>query len=490
MQGKKVRTRYAPSPTGFMHVGNLRTALYEYLISKSMGGDFILRIEDTDRDRLVEGAVDVIYNTLKSVGLKHDEGPDNGGDYGPYIQSERKDIYRKYAHKLVEEGKAYYCFCTKERLSELHEQNKCKGEFSGGYDRHCRDLPKEEIERLLKQGTPYVIRQKIPLTGSTTFEDAVFGKITVENSEIEDQVLLKADGYPTYNFANVVDDNAMKITHVVRGSEYLSSTPKYNLLYDAFGWEKPVYIHLPLIMGKNEDGTTSKLSKRHGATGFEDLVKLGYLPEAIINYIALLGWCPKDNREIFSLNELTEAFSIDGIVKSPAVFDYDKLNWFNEEYIKAKTLEEFTELAMPYFKEALGEDHWDYKKIALILQKRVTTLAQIPEMIRFFKELPAYAKDLFINKKSKTNLENSRIMLKNVIPKLEKLEVWDHDSIHDTLIELAGALEVKNGTVMWPTRIAVAGMTVTPGGAIEILDILGKDESIKRLKLGLCKLEN
>lgn len=490
MPDNKVRTRYAPSPTGFMHVGNLRTALYEYLIAKSMDGDFVLRIEDTDRERLVEGAVDVIYNTLKSVGLNHDEGPDIGGKYGPYIQSERKDLYVECAHKLVEEGKAYYCFCTKDRLNKLHEENKEKGEFSGGYDRHCRDLPKQEVENLLSKGIPYVIRQKIPLTGSTTFEDAVFGKITVENSEIEDQILLKADGYPTYNFANVVDDNAMKITHVVRGSEYLSSTPKYNLLYDAFGWEKPVYIHLPLIVGKNDDGTTSKLSKRHGATGFEDLVKAGYLPEAIVNYIVLLGWCPKDNREIFSLKELTKVFSIDGIVKSPAVFDYDKLNWFNAEYIRSKSLSEFTKIALPYFEEVLGKDGWDFEKIASILQKRVTILTQIPDMIGFFKQLPYYDKDLFINKKSKTNLENSRVVLENVITKLENLVVWDHDSIYDALTQLAEFLEMKNGTVMWPTRIAAAGMTVTPGGAIEILEILGKNESLKRLKLGLSKLKN
>lgn len=489
MTDKKIRTRYAPSPTGFMHVGNLRTALYEYLIAKSANGDFVLRIEDTDRERLVDGAVDVIYKTLRAVGLIHDEGPDIGGNYGPYIQSERKDLYIKCAHKLVEEGKAYYCFCSKERLNELHEKSKNNGDFAGGYDRHCRDLPKDEVKRLLAQGVPYVIRQKVPLTGSTTFEDAVYGKITVENSEIEDQILLKADGYPTYNFANVVDDNAMRITHVVRGSEYLSSTPKYNLLYDAFGWEKPVYIHLPLIVGQNEDGTTSKLSKRHGATGFDDLVKAGYLPEAIINYIALLGWCPKDNTEIFSLEELTKAFSIDGIVKSPAVFNYDKLNWFNAEYIRAMSLDEFTELAMPYFKKTLTGDNWDYKKLASILHQRVIVLTQIPDMVRFFEKLPDYDTSLFINKKSKTNLENSTVMLENVIPTLENLKTWDHDSIHDALISLAQRLDVKNGTVMWPTRIAAAGMAVTPGGAIEILDILGKDESINRLKLGLQKLK-
>ena len=321
----EVRTRYAPSPTGFMHVGNLRTALYEYLIAKSQGGKFILRIEDTDQERLVDGAVEVIYRTLDMVGLKHDEGPDVGGEYGPYVQSQRKDMYKPYAEQLVKEGKAYYCFCTKERLDALHQEQG----VGGGYDRHCRDLPQEEVDRLLAQGVPYVIRQKMPLEGSTTFQDAVYGEITVENKELEDQILLKADGYPTYNFANVIDDHSMHITHVVRGCEYLSSAPKYNLLYEAFGWEVPTYVHLPLIMGKNEDGSVSKLSKRHGATSFEDLMADGYLPEAVTNYIALLGWCPKDNQEMFTLEGLTESFSIDGISKSPAVFDYDKLTWFN-----------------------------------------------------------------------------------------------------------------------------------------------------------------
>ena len=324
-----VRTRFAPSPTGFMHVGNLRTALYEYLVAKSQQGTFVLRIEDTDQERYVEGATDVIYNTLQQVGLQHDEGPDCGGEYGPYIQSERKDIYKPYAEQLVREGKAYYCFCTKERLESIHGE----GEF-GGYDRHCRDLPEAEIQRLLAAGTPYVIRQRVPLDGATSFDDAVYGTITIENKEIEDQVLLKSDGYPTYNFANVIDDHLMRITHVVRGCEYLTSTPKYNLLYEAFGWEKPVYVHLPLIMGKNEDGSVSKLSKRHGSTSFQGLLEDGYLAPVITNYIALLGWCPKDNQEIFTLKELEQAFSIDGISKSPAVFDYDKLLWFNGEYIR------------------------------------------------------------------------------------------------------------------------------------------------------------
>lgn len=479
----KVRTRFAPSPTGFMHVGNLRTALYEYLVAKSQGGSFILRIEDTDQERYVEGAVDVIYKTLETAGLKHDEGPDVGGDYGPYVQSERKGMYLPYAEQLIKEGKAYRCFCTKERLEKI--QNETVG---GGYDRHCRDLSEAEIQEKLDARIPYVIRQKMPIEGSTTFEDAVFGEITVDNSELQDQILIKQDGYPTYNFANVIDDHTMGITHVVRGSEYLSSTPKYNLLYEAFGWEVPTYIHLPLINGKNEDGSVSKLSKRHGSTGFEDLIQEGYLPEAIINYIALLGWCPKDNQEIFTLDELTKVFDIAGISKSPAVFDYDKLEWFNGEYIKAMTDEQFAEICAPYFKEALGDTEIDYVKLASILKQRTTKLTDIPEKIDFFKELPEYDKELFYNKKSKTNAENAPVMLKAVFDELSALPSWDHDSIHDALIGLAQKLEVKNGTVMWPARISVAGKTVTPGGAIEILELLGKDESLRRMEIGLEKL--
>lgn len=485
MISDKVRTRFAPSPTGFMHVGNLRTALYEYLIAKSLGGTFVLRIEDTDQERKVEGAVDIIYNTLKSAKIIHDEGPDIGGEYGPYVQSERKDMYLPYALQLIKEDKAYYCFCTKERLDSLREN---ADEPGAGYDRHCRNLPKEEVQQLLDSGVPYVIRQKMPLEGSTTFEDAVFGSITVENSELQDQILIKADGYPTYNFANVIDDHTMKITHVVRGCEYLSSTPKYNLLYEAFGWEIPTYIHLPLIMGKNDDGSISKLSKRHGATSFEDLVKAGFLPEAIINYIALLGWCPKDNREMFTIEELIKNFSIDGISKSPAVFDYDKLEWFNGEYIKNMSVEHFAEIATPYFKKAIPSKNLDYVKLASILQQRTTRLTQIPEKVAFFEKQPDYDKELFINKKSKTNLENSVVMLKAAIEALNALPEWTHNSIHDCLIGLAQKLEVKNGTVMWPVRIAASGMTVTPGGAVEILDILGKDEAMQRLKDGLAKL--
>ena len=474
-----VRTRFAPSPTGFMHVGNLRTALYEYLVAKSQNGTFVLRIEDTDQERYVEGATDVIYNTLQQVGLQHDEGPDIGGEYGPYVQSERKDIYKPYAEQLVREGKAYYCFCTKERLESIHQD----GEF-GGYDRHCRDLPAEEIRKNLDAGMPYVIRQRVPLEGSTSFEDAVYGTITIENKEIEDQVLLKSDGYPTYNFANVIDDHLMHITHVVRGCEYLTSTPKYNMLYDAFGWEKPIYVHLPLIMGKNEDGSVSKLSKRHGSTSFQGLLEDGYLAPVITNYIALLGWCPKDNREIFSLKELEEAFSIDGISKSPAVFDYDKLLWFNGEYIRKMSGEEFRTAAI------FGDAEKPYNVLDAILQPRILKFKEIPSLLGFFKELPEYSADLFINKKSKATLENAPVMLRAAIETLSAIEDWQVDTIHDALIALAQSLEVKNGTLLWPVRIAAAGQTVTPGGAMEILAVLGKEEALRRLQLGLQKIEN
>lgn len=478
-----VRTRFAPSPTGFMHVGNLRTALYEYLVAKSQQGTFVLRIEDTDQERYVEGATDVIYNTLQQVGLRHDEGPDCGGEYGPYVQSERKALYKPYAEQLVREGKAYYCFCTKERLESIHTE----GEF-GGYDRHCRDLPADEIQRLLDAGTPYVIRQRVPLEGATSFDDTVYGTITIENKEIEDQVLLKSDGYPTYNFANVIDDHLMHITHVVRGCEYLTSTPKYNLLYEAFGWEKPVYVHLPLIMGKNEDGSVSKLSKRHGSTSFQGLLEDGYLAPVITNYIALLGWCPKDNQEIFSLAELEKAFSIDGISKSPAVFDYDKLLWFNGEYIKRMSAEEFRANAMPYYKEVFGDAEKPWDVLDTILQPRISKFSEIPQLLAFFKELPEYGTELFVNKKSKANLENAPVMLKAAIETLEGVSDWQMDAIHGALIELAQTLGVKNGTLLWPVRIAAAGQTVTPGGAMEILAVLGREEALRRLTIGLEKL--
>lgn len=480
----EVRTRFAPSPTGFMHVGNLRTALYEYLIAKASGGSFVLRIEDTDQGRLVDGAVDIIYKTLREVGMRHDEGPDIGGPYAPYVQSERLSMYRPYAEELVSKGQAYYCFCTRERLDSLKENAK-PGTFSGGYDRHCRDLSEEEIKQNLAAGLPYVIRQKMPLTGSTTFADAVYGNITVENSELEDQVLLKSDGYPTYNFANVIDDHAMSITHVVRGSEYLSSTPKYNLLYDAFGWAVPTYVHLPLINGM--DG--KKLSKRHGSTSFEGLVNDGYLPQAIINYIALLGWCPvNDNREIFSLNELEQVFSIEGISKSPAVFDYDKLTWFNAEYIRAMERKDFIDLIKPQLEAVFGELPQEVEMLAEILQPRVTKLTEVPEMVGFLATRQEYDVELFRNKKSKSTPETSAELLPQAYEELAALTVWDRDSIHDCLISLATRLEVKNGQVMWPVRIAVSGQTVTPGGAIEILTILGREEALARITAGINKL--
>lgn len=479
----EVRTRFAPSPTGFMHVGNLRTALYAYLVAKSQGGKFILRIEDTDRERLVAGAEDVIYRTLEKVGLDYDEGPDKDGGFGPYIQSQRKDLYRPYAERLVREGKAYYCFCSKERLESLRG-----ADGLGGYDRHCRDLPQEEIDRALAKGTPYVIRQKVPLTGTTVFQDAVFGEIAIENREIEDQILLKADGYPTYNFANVIDDHLMNITHVVRGSEYLTSTPKYNLLYQAFGWEVPAYVHLPLIMGKDEDGSVSKLSKRHGSTSFEGLLEDGYLAPVITNYIALLGWAPKDNQEIFSLEELVRAFSVQGISRSPAVFDYDKLNWFNGEYIKAMDQEAFTANAMPYYREVFGVQEKDWSVLFGILPARITKFNEIPGLLGFFRELPDYPAEFFFNKKSKTTPENAPAMLRAAVETLEGLPSWELGPIHDALIALAERLEVKNGTLLWPVRIAAAGTLVTPGGAMEILALLGRDEALRRLRAGEAKL--
>ena len=482
----KIRTRFAPSPTGFMHVGNLRTALYEYLTAKHEGGTFVLRIEDTDRERYVEGATQVIYDTMKLAGLEHDEGPDIGGEYGPYVQSERLSMYKPYAEQLVEQGKAYRCFCTKERLEALKE-NAPEGT---GYDRHCRDLSPEEIQKNLDAGMPYVIRQKMPLTGSTSYHDLVYGDITFPNEDLDDQVLIKTDGFPTYNFANVIDDHTMGITHVVRGSEYLSSTPKYNLLYEAFGWEIPTYIHLPLIMGKSvdEEGNEviSKLSKRHGSTGFMDLVNEGYLPEAIINYIALLGWAPKDTREIFSLPELIEAFDINGISKSPAVFDYDKLSWVNQEHIKAMSDEEFLEHAKPFYDEA-GVDPSCYELLAELLKPRIAKFNEIVEKLSFIKEYGDFELELFEHKKSKSTLESSKQMLEKAIPVLENLD-WDREAITEAMKTLAESLEVKNSVVMWPVRIAAAGVAVTPGGCAEVMLLLGRDESLRRIKYAYSRL--
>jgi glutamyl-tRNA synthetase len=484
MASPVIRTRFAPSPTGFMHIGNLRTALYEYLIAKSLGGQFILRIEDTDQIRQVEGAVDVIYRALLQVGLRHDEGPDIGGPYGPYIQSERLDLYRLRARELVESGKAYYCFCGKERIEALKNEESENGGFPGGYDRHCRGLPPIEVNRLLSAGVLYVIRQKMPLSGTTTFVDAVFGSITVENSELEDQVLLKSDGYPTYNFANVVDDHAMKISHVVRGSEYLSSTPKYNLLYEAFGWEVPTYVHLPLINGK--DGR--KLSKRHGSTSFAALLGDGYLPQAIINYIALLGWSPADNQEIFSLEQLCRAFSINGISRSPSIFDADKLSWFNSEYLRAMDPSGFLDLIRPSLDQVFGSKPYDGMLLSEMLQPRLVRLTQVPDMVGFLVERKDYSLDLFYNKKSKADPELAKRVLPAVIGKLAELSEWTRISIHDALLQLAADLGLKAGQLMWPVRIAVSGQEVTPGGAIEILACLGKDESLQRLEEGSKRL--
>ncbi len=482
----KIRTRFAPSPTGFMHVGNLRTALYEYLTAKHEDGTFVLRIEDTDRERYVEGATQVIYDTMKLAGLEHDEGPDIGGEFGPYVQSERLSMYKPYAEQLVEQGKAYRCFCTKERLEALKE-NAPEGT---GYDRHCRDLSAEEIQKNLDAGMPYVIRQKMPLTGSTSYHDLVYGDITFPNEDLDDQVLIKTDGFPTYNFANVIDDHTMGITHVVRGSEYLSSTPKYNLLYEAFGWEIPTYIHLPLIMGKSvdEEGNEviSKLSKRHGSTGFMDLINEGYLPEAIINYIALLGWAPKDTREIFSLKELIEAFDINGIPKSPAVFDYDKLSWVNQEHIKAMSDEEFLEHAKPFYDEA-GVDASCYALLAELLKPRIAKFTEITEKLSFIKEYGDFELELFEHKKSKSTIESSKQMLEKAIPVLEQLD-WDRDVITEAMKTLAEGLEVKNSVVMWPVRIAAAGVAVTPGGCAEVMLLLGKEESLRRIKYAYSRL--
>ena len=463
-----------------MHVGNLRTALYTWLIARHHHGTFILRIEDTDQGRLVEGATDVIYRTMAECGLTHDEGPDAGGPVGPYIQSERRDIYAKYAELLVEKGAAYYCFCEKTESEE----------DSGDWERAadpCRDLTREEIEANLLAGMPYVIRQRIPREGTTTFHDVSFGDITVENKTLDDQVLLKRDGLPTYNFANVVDDHLMGITHVVRGSEYLSSAPKYNLLYEAFGWDIPTYVHCSPVMRDQHN----KMSKRHGDPSYEDLIQQGYLTPAVLNYVALLGWSPKGElaeQEIFSLEELVDAFDIAGISKSPAIFDIEKLTHFNALYLRAMTPEDFSKTAEPYIRQAVKNPAIDTAAVAALLQARCEKLTDIPEKVDFFDALPDYNVSLFTNKKSKTDSDVSKRMLENAVPALEALPDWTQDGIHDCLIALAENLGVKNATLMWPVRIAAAGRQVTPGGAVEICHILGREETLRRLKLGLEKL--
>ena len=479
----EVRTRFAPSPTGYMHLGGMRTALYTYLFTRKNHGKFILRIEDTDQARYVEGATDVIYRTLKDIGLVWDEGPDVGGDYGPYIQSERKGMYLPYAQQLVRDGKAYYCFCTKEELDKRRAEAEAKGE-TFKYDKHCLNMPREEVERRLAAGEPYVIRQNVPTQGEASFDDIIFGHIAVDCSELDDMILIKADGMPTYNFANVIDDHTMGITHVMRGSEYLSSTPKYNLLYDAFGWEKPVYIHLTNIMRDAQH----KRSKRTGDAYYEDYIAKGYLKDAILNYIALLGWNPGDDREFFTLDELIEAFSLEGLSKSPAIFDVNKLTWMNAEYIRRLEPNEFNRYAQPWYEKA-GIDAMNKETLCRILQPRVEFFAQLPEMVDFLVKLDEeYDVAMFTNKKSKTNPEVSLGVLNMAIDALNALETWEEAAIHDTLIGLAEKNGLKNGTMLWPVRIALAGKQVTPGGAIEIAYLLGKDESLRRLELGRKKV--
>ena len=479
----KVRTRFAPSPTGRMHVGNLRTALYAYLIAKHEGGDFLLRIEDTDQERLVEGAVDIIYRTLKATGLKHDEGPDKDGGVGPYVQSDRvkSGIYMEYAKKLIEKGEAYYCFCDKERLESLKQE--VAGKEIMIYDKHCLHLSKEEVEEKLKAGVPYVIRQNNPQTGTTTFHDEIYGDITVDNSELDDMILIKSDGYPTYNFANVVDDHLMGITHVVRGNEYLSSSPKYNRLYEAFGWEVPVYVHCPLIT----DETHKKLSKRCGHSSYEDLIEQGFLTEAVVNFVALLGWSPEDNQEIMSLEELVEKFDYRHMSKSPAVFDYGKLKWMNGEYIKKMDFDAFYERALPIIKEVITKDY-DLKKIAAMVKTRIEIFPDIKELIDFFEEVPEYDVSMYTHKKMKTTAETSLAVLKEVLPLLKAQEDYSNDALYAMLSAYVAEKGYMNGYAMWPIRTATSGKQMTPCGATEIMEVIGKEESIARIEKAIDKL--
>ncbi len=483
----KIRTRYAPSPTGRMHVGNLRTALYAYLIAKHEGGDFMLRIEDTDQERFVEGAVEIIYHTLQQTGLIHDEGPDKDGGVGPYVQSERQKqgIYLEYAKKLIEKGEAYYCFCDKERLDGLKSQV-VEGKEITVYDKHCLSLSKEEVEEKLKAGLPYVIRQNNPREGKTTFHDEIYGDISVDNGELDDMILIKSDGYPTYNFANVVDDHLMGITHVVRGNEYLSSSPKYNRLYEAFGWEVPVYVHCPLITDENHQ----KLSKRCGHSSYEDLIDQGFLTEAVVNFVALLGWSPSEsNKEIFSLKELTEAFDYRHISKSPAVFDYTKLKWMNGEYIKAMDEAAFYGKAEPYLKETIQRE-MDFKKLAAMVKTRIEVFPDIPALVDFLQELPEYDPAMYQHKKMKTTKESSLEVLRELLPMLEAQKDYSNDALYELLLSYVEQKGCKNGYVLWPVRTAVSGKQMTPAGATEIMELLGKEESLLRIKKGIELLEN
>ena len=481
----KIRTRFAPSPTGRMHVGNLRTALYAYLIAKHEDGDFLIRIEDTDQERYVEGAVDIIYRTMAGTGPIHDEGPDKDKGYGPYVQSERQaqGIYLKYAKELVEKGEAYYCFCDQERLDSLKSEV-VEGKEITKYDKHCLSLSKEEVEEKLKAGVPYVIRQNNPTEGKTSFLDEIYGEISVDNSELDDMVLIKSDGYPTYNFANVVDDHLMEITHVVRGNEYLSSSPKYNRLYQAFGWEVPVYVHCPTITNEEH----KKLSKRSGHASYEDLIEQGFLPEAIVNFVALLGWSPNGEEEFFTLKELEQAFDYHRIGKAPAVFDMTKLKWMNGEYIKKLDPDKFYEMALPYLKEVITKDY-DLKKVAQLVQSRIETLPDCKELVDFFEELPEYDVAMYTHKKMKTNTENAYEILKEEYELLKNFDAFDVQSLHDLLMDYIAKKEIKNGTGLWPIRTAVSGKQSTPGGAFEIMEIIGKEESLKRIETGLSMLE-
>lgn len=480
----KVRTRFAPSPTGRMHVGNLRTALYAYLIAKHEDGDFLLRIEDTDQERYVEGAVEIIYRTLEEAGLQHDEGPDKDGGVGPYVQSERQasGIYMEYAKKLIEKGEAYYCFCDKERLESL--KTEVAGKEIVIYDKHCLHLSKEEVEAKLAAGVPFVIRQNNPTTGTTTFHDDIYGDITVDNAELDDMILIKSDGYPTYNFANVVDDHLMGITHVVRGNEYLSSSPKYNRLYDAFGWEVPVYVHCPLIT----DEEHKKLSKRCGHSSFEDLLEQGFLPEAIINFVALLGWSPEEDREIYTLDELIKAFDYHHISKAPSVFDYTKLKWMNGEYIKAMDFDRFYEMALPHLRKVITKD-FDLKKIAEMVKTRIEVFPEIEEMVDFFQEVPEYDSAIYAHKKMKTSVESSLEVLKELLPILEEQEDYSNDGLYTRLLKYVEEKGCKNGYVLWPIRIAVSGKQMTPCGATELMEVIGKEETLKRVRAAIEKLE-
>mgnify|MGYP001090933692 FL=1 len=482
---QKIRTRYAPSPTGRMHVGNLRTALYAYLIAKHEGGDFILRIEDTDQERYVEGAVDIIYRTLEKTGLVHDEGPDKDGGVGPYVQSERQKqgLYLEYAKQLIDKGQAYYCFCDKERLATL--TCTVAGKEINVYDKHCLHLSKEEVEQKLAAGVPYVIRQNNPTEGTTTFHDDIYGDITVDNRELDDMILIKSDGYPTYNFANVVDDHLMGITHVVRGNEYLSSSPKYNRLYEAFGWEVPEYVHCPLITDENHQ----KLSKRCGHSSYEDLIEQGFLSEAVVNFVALLGWSPEDNTEIFTLEELVAKFDYHHLSKSPAVFDYTKLKWMNGEYLKAMDPDRFYEMAKPYLKEALTGS-LDLKKIAAMVKTRIEIFPDIREMVDFFETLPEYDVEMYAHKKMKTSKESSLEVLQEILPLLEAQADYSNDALYQTLAGYVEQKGCKNGYVMWPVRTAVSGKQMTPAGATEIMEVLGKEESLARIRRGIEKLQN